>query len=138
MATRKGPSIPIEDIDSLLMVPDIQDNGGFTEVDILALIEFKNHPYKVIDDERMDELAESIKQNGVMTPIIVRPEHRDYGNKYEIISGHRRVHAAKRVGLRMIPAIVKDNDDDQATIMMVDANVQREHVLPSEKAFALK
>ena len=138
MATRKGPSIPIEDIDSLLMVPEVQENGGYTEVDVLALVEFKNHPFKVLDDERMDELVDSIKERGIMTPIIVRPEHRDYGSKYEIISGHRRVHAAKRIGIRMIPAIVKDVDDDQATIMMVDANVQRELVLPSEKAFALK
>ena len=80
----------------------------------------------------MDDLVESIKQNGVLTPVLVRP---DKNNSYEMISGHRRMHAAIKAGLETIPAIVRDMEDDEAIVIMVDANIQREELLPSEKAF---
>jgi ParB family chromosome partitioning protein len=96
---------------------------------------FENHPYKVLDDDKMIETVESIKNNGVLIPIIVRP--RDVGG-YEIISGHRRHHASKLAGFKDIPAIVKDLEDDIATILLVDSNIQRENLLPSEKAHAYK
>ena len=92
-------------------------------------------PFKVLDDDKMDDLVESIKQNGVLTPVLVRP---DKNNSYEMISGHRRMHAAIKAGLETIPAIVRDMEDDEAIVIMVDANIQREELLPSEKAFAYK
>lgn len=94
-----------------------------------------HHPFHVNDDADMDELVDSIKNNGVLIPIIVRNSN---DKKYEIISGHRRCHAAKKLGLKSIPAIVKDMDDDTATVVMVDSNFQREHLLPSERAFGYK
>jgi ParB family chromosome partitioning protein len=96
---------------------------------------FPDHPFKVRDDEKMAETVESIRQYGVLVPILTRP--RPEGG-YEIVSGHRRVHASKRAGLENISAIIRDLDDDEATIVMVDSNLQREQLLPSEKAFAYK
>lgn len=132
MANRPGQKIKMTSIDELLCVPSTE---GTTDVEVEAIYPFENHPFKVLDDEKMDELVESIKANGILTPVIVRPD--DEGT-YEMISGHRRLHAAKRAGLRKVPAIIKEVTDDEATIMMVDANVQREEILPSEKAFAYK
>lgn len=132
MANRPGQKIKMTSIDELLCVPSTE---GTTDVEVEAICPFENHPFKVLDDEKMDELVESIKANGILTPVIVRPD--DEGT-YEMISGHRRLHAAKRAGLRKVPAIIKEVTDDEATIMMVDANVQREEILPSEKAFAYK
>lgn len=132
MANRVGQKIKLTSIDELLCVPDTE---GTIDLDVKAIYPFENHPFKVIDDEKMDELVESIKVNGVLTPVLVRPD--DEGT-YEMISGHRRLHAAKRAGLRKIPAIIKEMTNDDATIAMVDANVQREEILPSEKAFAFK
>ncbi len=99
------------------------------------LVPFKNHPFKVRDDEEMEKTVDSIKEFGVLNPIIVRPN--DAGG-YEIISGHRRCHASELAGLKTIPAIVRNLDDDAATILMVDSNLQRETILPSERAWALK
>jgi ParB family chromosome partitioning protein len=96
---------------------------------------FPDHPFKVRDDDKMEETVESIRQYGVLVPILTRP--RPEGG-YEIVSGHRRVHASKRAGLENISAIIRDLDDDEATIVMVDSNLQREQLLPSEKAFAYK
>ena len=96
---------------------------------------FPNHPFKVLDDERMDMLVDSIRENGILNPVIVRP---DQNGDYEMISGHRRLHAAGIVGLQKIPAIVKEMSDDEAIIKMVDANIQREEILPSERAFSFK
>lgn len=96
---------------------------------------FPNHPFKVLDDEKMDTLVDSIRENGILNPVIVRP---DQSGNYEMISGHRRLHAAKIVELKKVPAIVKEMSDDEAIIKMVDANIQREEILPSEKAFAYK
>lgn len=132
MANRPGQKIKMTSIDELLCVPSTE---GTTDIEVEAIYPFENHPFKVLDDEKMDELVESIKVNGILTPVIVRPD--DEGT-YEMISGHRRLHAAKRASLHKVPAIVKEVTDDEATIMMVDANVQREEILPSEKAFAYK
>lgn len=132
MAGRAGQKIKLTSIDELLCVPETE---GTIDIDIRAIYPFENHPFKVVDDEKMDELVESIKANGILTPVLVRPD--DEGT-YEMISGHRRLHAAKRAGLLRIPAIVKEMTNDDAVIAMVDANVQREEVLPSEKAFAFK
>lgn len=132
MANRPGQKIKMTSIDELLCVPSTE---GTIDLDVNAIYPFENHPFKVLDDEKMDELVESIKLNGVLTPVLVRPD--DEGT-YEMISGHRRLHAAKRAGLRKIPAIIKEMTNDDATIAMVDANVQREEILPSEKAFAFK
>ena len=101
------------------------------------LVPFDNHPYKVIDDDSMDELVESIRVNGILNPLIVRPVE-GAENSYEIISGHRRYHAAQRLGLKKIPCTVYDVDRDTATVMMVDSNCQRTELLPSEKAWAYK
>ena len=132
MAGRAGQKIKLTSIDELLCVLETE---GTIDLDVRAIYPFENHPFKVIDDEKMDELVESIKTNGVLTPVLVRPD--DEGT-YEMISGHRRLHAAKRAGLFRIPAIVKEMTNDDAVIAMVDANVQREEVLPSEKAFAFR
>ncbi len=98
---------------------------------------FKNHPYKVQDNEEMERLAESIKQNGVVSPVIVRPME-DMPNEYEIISGHRRVMASRKAVMKEVPALVVSLDRDAAAIVLVDSNLHREHILPSEKAFAYK
>ena len=96
---------------------------------------FKNHPFKVLDDEKMQDLVESVKINGVLTPVLLRM---DENEDYEMVSGHRRMHAAQLAGLTTIPAIVRELSDDDAIVAMVDANIQREELLPSEKAFAYK
>ena len=96
---------------------------------------FKNHPFKVLDDELMEHTVESIKQIGVVSPLIVRP---DPEGGFEILSGHRRLHAAQLAGLETVPVIVKEMDDDAAIIFMVDSNLQRENILPSERAFSYK
>ena len=129
---RAGQKIKLTSVDELLCVPSTE---GTTDIDVRAIYPFENHPFKVVDDEKMDELVESIKLNGVLTPVLVRPD--DEGT-YEMISGHRRLHAAKRAGLAKIPAIVKGMTNDEATIAMVDANVQREEILPSERAFSYR
>lgn len=97
---------------------------------------FENHPFRVTEDDTLSQLAQSIKENGVLTPCIVRPSA--YGDGYELLSGHRRVAACRLIGRKTIPAIVRELDDDAATILMVDANQQRENLLPSEKAFAYR
>ena len=102
---------------------------------ISDLIPFKNHPFKVIDDEAMLRTTESIAQYGILTPLIARPLE---NGTYEIISGHRRAHAAEAAGLTEVPVLVREMDDDAATVLMVDTNLQREHILPSERAFAYK
>ena len=101
------------------------------------LVPFDNHPYKVTDDDSMDELVESIREHGILNPLIVRPIE-GVENSYEIISGHRRFHAAQRLGLKKVPCTVHDVDRDTATVMMVDSNCQRTELLPSEKAWAYK
>lgn len=132
MAGRVAGKIKLQTVDELLGVPEI---AGTQEIEIGRIHAFPNHPFKVLDDERMDTLVESIRENGILNPVIVRP---DKNGDYEMISGHRRLHAAGIVGLSKIPAIVKEMSDDEAIIKMVDANIQREEILPSERAFSLK
>jgi len=132
MAGRVAGKIKLQSVDELLGVPEI---AGTQEIEIGRISPFPNHPFKVLDDEKMDILVDSIRENGILNPVIVRP---DKSGNYEMISGHRRLHAAGIVGLKKVPAIVKEMTDDEATIIMVDANVQREEILPSERAFSLK
>ena len=96
---------------------------------------FEGHPFKVADNEEMDQLVESIVAQGVLTPLVVRPLE---NGEYEVISGHRRLHACKRAGIESVPALIADMDRDAAAIALVDSNLHREHILPSEKAFAFK
>ena len=105
------------------------------QIPIGELFPFKNHPFKVLDDDSMSDTVESVKQYGVLSPLIARPRPK---GGYEIISGHRRQHAAELAGLETLPVIVRQMDDDAAIILMVDSNLQREHILPSERAFAYK
>ena len=106
-----------------------------TEMPLSDLHPFEGHPFKVLDDELMEQTVESIKQIGVVSPLIVRP---DPEGGFEILSGHRRLHAAQLAGLETVPVIVKEMDDDAAIIFMVDSNWQRENILPSERAFSYK
>ena len=106
-----------------------------TEMPLSDLHLFEGHPFKVLDDELMEQTVESIKQIGVVSPLIVRP---DPEGGFEILSGHRRLHAAQLAGLETVPVIVKEMDDDAAIIFMVDSNLQRENILPSERAFSYK
>lgn len=106
-----------------------------TEMPLSDLHPFEGHPFKVLDDELMEQTVESIKQIGVVSPLIVRS---DPEGGYEILSGHRRLHAAQLAGLETVPVIVKEMDDDAAIIFMVDSNLQRENILPSERAFSYK
>ena len=106
-----------------------------TEMPLSDLHPFEGHPFKVLDDELMEQTMESIKQIGVVSPLIVRP---DPEGGFEILSGHRRLHAAQLAGLETVPVIVKEMDDDAAIIFMVDSNLQRENILPSERAFSYK
>lgn len=132
MKTRPGQKIKMLTVDELLGVPE---GESAIQIDVNKIYDFENHPFKVIKDAKMQELIESVSANGIITPVIVRPDDED---GYEMISGHRRLFAAKEVGLDTIPAFVREMMDDEATIAMVDANLQRETILPSEKAFAYK
>ena len=132
MASRVAGKIKLQSVDELLGVPEI---AGTQEIEIRRMHACPNHPFKVLDEEKMDTLVDSIRENGILNPVIVRP---DQSGNYEMISGHRRLHAAKIVGLKKVPAIVKEMSDDEAIIKMVDANIQREEILPSERAFSFK
>ena len=132
MGSRVAGKIKLQSVDELLGVPEIADTQ---EIELGRIHSFPNHPFKVLDDEKMDTLVESIRENGILNPVIVRP---DQNGDYEMISGHRRLHAAGIVGLNKVPAIVNEMSDDEAIIKMVDANIQREEILPSEKAYAYK
>lgn len=132
MAKRVGQKIKMTSIDELLGVPAV---AGCDEIEVAKIRPFKDHPFKVLDDDKMHELVESIMMNGVLVPVTVRPAE---DGAYEMISGHRRLYAVKEIGLEKIPAIVKNYDDDEAILAMVDSNLQREEILPSEKAFAYK
>ncbi len=106
---------------------------GVTEIELSELHDFENHPFRVLDDEKMEETVESIKEHGVLMPGIVRPRKK---GGYEIIAGHRRKHACELAGLTKMPVFVRDYSDDEATVIMVDTNIQRDDILPSEKARA--
>ena len=135
---KKGANISLSSYDDIFETDASRAEAKqerIQSISILDLVPFKNHPFKVVDDEAMLRTTESIAQYGVLTPIIARPLE-DGG--YEIISGHRRVHAAEAAGLDEVPVIVRDMTDDEATVLMVDSNLQRESILPSERAFAYK
>jgi ParB family chromosome partitioning protein len=134
VAKRVGQKIKMTSIDELLCVPSV---AGCEEIEVAKIRLFKNHPFKVLDDEKMHELVESIMLNGVLVPVTVRSIE-DGDGDYEMISGHRRLFAVKEIGLARIPAIVKNYNDDEAVLSMVDSNLQREEILPSEKAYAYK
>ena len=133
-------NVTLKGIDELLFSTEEQRQEEKREqvqqIPIDELHPFTNHPFKVVDDEAMTRTVESIAQFGVLAPLIARP--RPDGDGYEIISGHRRQFAAKMAGLETLPVIVREMDDDAATILMVDSNLQREHISPSERAFAYK
>lgn len=105
------------------------------DLEIAKIRPFKDHPFKVLDDEKMQDLMESIRINGILSPVLVRPIGND---TYEMVSGHRRMHAVIMLGMDTVPAIIREMTDDEAVVKMVDANIQREELLPSEKAFAYK
>ena len=132
MKNRPGEKIKLASLDELL---GVVNEESAMEIEINKIHALKNHPFKVLDDEKMQDLIESVKLSGVLTPVLLRVDSND---EYEMISGHRRLHAAKMAGLNTIPAIVRELSDDDAVIAMVDANIQREELLPSEKAFAYR
>lgn len=128
-----GLNISLKSYDSIFQNDEQRNTEEIKPVSISELKPFTEQPFKVKLDEDMDSLVDSIKQCGVLTPVIARP-HKDGG--YEILSGHRRVKACELAGITDIPVVIKNLDDDTATILLVDSNLQREHILPSEKAFA--
>ncbi len=132
MAEKKGTKISLKPIDALL---GSEDKDKQTEIKLSKLHGFRNHPFKVLDDEDMYHLVESIKENGVLNPAVVRA---DGDGGYEIIAGHRRKRACELAGLDAMPVVVKEMDDDEAIIYMVDSNIQRTTLLVSEKAFSSK
>ena len=132
MKNRSGEKVKLTSIDEML---GVLNEESAMEIEISRIHSFKDHPFKVLDDGKMQDLVDSVKENGVLTPVLIRPTAND---QYEMISGHRRMHAAAIAGLTTIPAIIRELSDDEAVIAMVDANIQREELLPSEKAFAYK
>ena len=139
---RTGANLSLKSLDDIFSTQEqreavVADEGTerVQQVKLSELVPFKNHPFKVKDDEDMEKTVDSIKQFGVLNPVIVRPLE---AGGYEIVSGHRRCHASELAGLETIPAIVRNLDDDAATILMVDSNLQRETLLPSERAWAFK
>lgn len=135
---KKGENISLTSYDDLFETDESRAESQLERVQnipVRELVPFKNHPFKVLDDEAILRTTESIAEYGVLTPLIARPL--DNG-RYEIISGHRRAHAAELAGLSEVPVLVRDMDDDAATVLMVDSNLQRENILPSERAFAYK
>ena len=129
-------NLALKGLDDLFSTEENRQEEQVRQIPIDALHPFTNHPFKVLDDEAMTRTVESIAQYGVLAPLIARP--RPDGDGYEIISGHRRQYAAKLAGLDTLPVIVRQMSDDAAVILMVDSNLQREHILPSERAFAYK
>ena len=132
---KNGANISLSSYDDIFSTEESRQTEQIQQIPISELHPFKNHPFKVLDDEAMQRTVESVAQFGVLAPLIARP--RPEGG-YEIISGHRRQHAAELAGLTTLPVIVRNMSDDEAVIHMVDSNLQREHILPSERAFAYK
>lgn len=135
---KRGGNISLTSYDDIFETDESRVESQLERVQnisISELVPFKDHPFKVVDDEAMLRTTESIAQYGVLTPLIARPLE---GGGYEIISGHRRAHAAEMAGLTEVPVLVRQMDDDAATVLMVDSNLQRENILPSERAYAFK
>ena len=135
---RKGANVTLSSYDEIFTTEEGRTECQQEHVQMIPLSElhpFEGHPFRVVDDDEMQKTVESVKQYGVLTPAIARP---DPDGGYEIISGHRRLRASELAGLDKLPVIVREMDDDTAIIFMVDSNLQREHILPSERAFAYK
>ena len=135
---RKGANVTLSSYDEIFTTEESRTESQQEHVQMIPLSElhpFEGHPFRVVDDEEMQKTVESVKQYGVLTPAIARP---DPDGGYEIISGHRRLRASELAGLETLPVIVREMDDDTAIIFIVDSNLQREHILPSERAFAYK
>lgn len=135
---KRGGNISLTSYDDIFETDESRAESQLERVQSIrlsALVPFKEHPFKVVDDEAMLRTTESIAQYGILTPLIARPLE---DGSYEIISGHRRAHAAELAGLTEVPVLVRRMDDDAATVLMVDSNLQRENILPSERAFAYK
>ena len=129
---RPGQKLKLKTVEELL---GVSNEESAMDIEIAKIRPFKDHPFKVVDDEKMQDLVESIRVNGILSPVLIRPIGLD---KYEMVSGHRRMHAASILGMECVPAIIRDMTDDEAVVKMVDSNIQREELLPSEKAFAYK
>lgn len=129
---RAGQKIKLKSVEELL---GVTNEESALDIEIVKIRPFKDHPFKVVDDEKMQDLVESIRANGILSPVLIRPIGFD---RYEMVSGHRRMHAAKLLGMERLPSIIRDMTDEEATVRMVDSNIQREELLPSEKAFAYK
>jgi len=129
---RAGQKIKLKSVEELL---GVTNEESALDIEIRKIQPFKDHPFKVQDDVKMQDLIESIRSNGILSPVLLRPIGFD---RYEMVSGHRRMHAAEILGLERVPAIIRDMTDDEAIVRMVDSNIQREELLPSEKAFAYK
>jgi ParB family chromosome partitioning protein len=132
MRERPGQKIKLKTIDEML---GVVGEESAMEIEIEKIHPFRNHPFHVVDDAKMQDLIDSIRENGILSPTLIRPIGND---EYEMVSGHRRMHAAMKLGMESIPAIIRDMTDDEAIVKMVDSNIQREELLPSEKAFAYK
>ena len=132
MKERVGQKIKLKSVEEIL---GVVGEESAMEIEIYKIHPFKNHPFHVVDDDRMKRLVDSIRENGILVPAIVRSIGND---EYEMISGHRRMHAAQKLGMERIPVIIREMSDDEAIVKMVDSNIQREELLPSEKAFAYK
>ncbi len=130
--TRPGQKIKLKSVEELL---GVVNEESAMDIEIEKIRPFRNHPFKVVDDEKMQDLIESIRTNGILSPVLIRPVGND---RYEMVSGHRRMHAAQLLGQERVPAIIREMTDDEAIVKMVDSNIQREELLPSEKAFAYK
>ena len=135
---RKSANVSLKSFDDIFSTEESRQAEKLEHVQQVPLSElhaFEGHPFRVVDDEEMQKVVDSVKEFGILTPLIVRPD--PYGG-YEIISGHRRLHASELAGLESVPVIVREMDDDEAIICMVDANLQRENILPSERAWAYR
>ena len=135
--TRRGTNISLKSYEDIFTTEEKRQETGeqVVMIPVNQIHEFKNHPFKVLDDEDMRRTVDSIREYGVLVPVIIRP---DGNGEYEMISGHRRRYASIMAGKKEVPAIIREMDDDTATILMVDSNLQREHILPSERAKAYK
>ena len=135
---RKSANVSLKSFDDIFSTKESRQAEKLEHVQQVPLSElhaFEGHPFRVVDDEEMQKVVDSVKEFGILTPLIARPD--PYGG-YEIISGHRRLHASELAGLESVPVIVREMDDDEAIICMVDANLQRENILPSERAWAYR
>ena len=135
---RKSANVSLKSFDDIFSTEESRQEEKLEHIQQIPLSdlhEFEGHPFRVVDDEEMQKVVDSVKEFGILTPLIVRPD--PYGG-YEIISGHRRLHASELAGLESVPVIVREMDDDEAIICMVDANLQRENILPSERAWAYR